>query len=402
MRMRVKICWMAMIERLTGIRMDSERLKNLLKFRRATGGCWPTPPQTLLLHAIIDPLPQAGTALQAWLKETDLDALDPGTFRLLPLLHKRYAGTPAEKQLDMRIKGVRRHAFYRSRLAASRYAPTVQALVQAGIRPMLLKGAALACGYYDDASERPMEDLDLLIEHAEVERALDTIAPFGWQPYNRAEYQVSLRDPSGFEIDLHWHLIAESWFVPGFEADLRTMEEPAIWQGMTLTKPNPSDLLFHVLVHGLKWNVIPPVRWLVDAHHILEKRGADIDWQRVLLLGERTATSEVLAETLTYAAREFALPVPATVLESLQESPRSAIARKELATRIRRPGVLGFVPLALIRHARRAPSKGFLQGWHGLAAYLSDCVGERTLPGAFSSAVRKAVRRVWRMLRGRA
>jgi hypothetical protein len=50
---------------------------------------WPDANQTLLLHAVIDDLPQAKAPLDRWLTVVDFENIDAGSQRLLPLLYSR-------------------------------------------------------------------------------------------------------------------------------------------------------------------------------------------------------------------------------------------------------------------------------------------------------------------------
>jgi hypothetical protein len=51
-------------------------------------GCWPNEPQRLLLQAALLDGDRASTASRAWCARIDLDLLDAGSLRLLPLLYR--------------------------------------------------------------------------------------------------------------------------------------------------------------------------------------------------------------------------------------------------------------------------------------------------------------------------
>ncbi|AWB33061.1 nucleotidyltransferase family protein [Orrella marina] len=45
-----------------------------------------------------------------------------------------------------------------------------------------------------------------------------------------------------------------------------------------LLRPRAADLLLHVIVHGLRTNVVAPLRWAADAAMVLQHDGDAIDW----------------------------------------------------------------------------------------------------------------------------
>ncbi|MGH7850625.1 MAG: hypothetical protein ACREOP_10035, partial [Thermodesulfobacteriota bacterium] len=55
--------------------------------RRNYGGCWPTPGQELLLRACLSTGNEASDAFLEWKASADIGAVDPGSYRLFPLLY---------------------------------------------------------------------------------------------------------------------------------------------------------------------------------------------------------------------------------------------------------------------------------------------------------------------------
>ena len=104
----------------------------------------PRPEQDLLLRAALLPDPaQAGEAYRQWAARVDLDRLDFGSLQLLPLLALRPDGTPGDGALGRQIGHVARFSWLRTQMLGRRVAPVVAALADAGLEPLLSKGAAL-------------------------------------------------------------------------------------------------------------------------------------------------------------------------------------------------------------------------------------------------------------------
>jgi hypothetical protein len=125
------------------------------------GGCWPNPAQRLLLEAALLPGERALAAYRRWRAVVDLDDIDPGSYRLLPLLAHNLAGA-ADAGLG-RARGVLRHTWSRNLTLLASAAGIVTALEDAGIPVMILKGGALAVRCYaslgrsSQAARRPSE-----------------------------------------------------------------------------------------------------------------------------------------------------------------------------------------------------------------------------------------------------
>src|SRR6185503_4889983 len=59
----------------------------------------------------------------------------------------------------------------------------LQALNRAGVNAIVLKGAALAAGIYQNIATRPMKDLDVLIRKDKLPLAEATLASLGYRPH---------------------------------------------------------------------------------------------------------------------------------------------------------------------------------------------------------------------------
>src|SRR5262245_35752063 len=107
---------------------------------RTRSGCWPIREQELLLRAALLAADAAEPALREWETAVAFDRLDPASVRLLPLLYDNLIRCGLSSPVLPRIKGVHRHAWCRNQVLFARIAETIDALENAGIRTMLLKG----------------------------------------------------------------------------------------------------------------------------------------------------------------------------------------------------------------------------------------------------------------------
>ncbi|MCA1552816.1 MAG: nucleotidyltransferase family protein, partial [Chloroflexi bacterium] len=86
-------------------------------------------------------------AREAWREyrtALDLDHIDHGSQRLLPLLYRNLLALGIDDPLLTRIKGVYRYHWLRNQLQLQFLATLLRALDESGVPVLVLKGAALA------------------------------------------------------------------------------------------------------------------------------------------------------------------------------------------------------------------------------------------------------------------
>lgn len=315
--------------------MPPDALKDKVQF---PGGCWPTAQQERLLHAALDQDTSALGAWAAWRADANIDALDQGSYRLLPLAYRNLACLGANDALMPRLKGIYRRAWYENHMLFHKRAALLSAFAATGIPTLLLKGAAVAPVYYRDYGLRPLGDFDFLVPTAQAHAALRLLDGLGFRSSERrtqtfkpvylaAVHGFPFADTEGREIDLHWHALAESC-EPDADADFWAAAQPLTLEATTTLTLSPADQLLHTCVHGVRWNPIPPMRWVADAMTIL-RAAPNLDWERLVEQTRRRRLVIQMREALGYLARAFAAPVPAPILARLQTLPVSRSERRE-------------------------------------------------------------------------
>jgi hypothetical protein len=290
--------------------------------------------QFLLLKALYPDRSGSPEYYRLWREAACFDDLDGGSFRLVPMLWKRLAQHAERDELFDRIKGIYRYTLYKNSLTLSRFRTVARALHDAGVRLMLLKGAALLLRYHVDLGARPMNDVDVLLEKGDVERAMRVLRDLGWKcaedigvgralsVYN----SIPLTGGQGFEIDLHWRIMTEF----GGKVSMRELwdaSQDVDFQGTPVRVLSPEDQIMHTCAHGVKWNTLPPIRWIPDLMTIIEADRALIDWDRLLLrTRERNLTAAVRA-CLRFVHANFAADVPSFMLDGLAAT---RVSRKEV------------------------------------------------------------------------
>lgn len=347
--------------------------------RRLTGDeClpWPTVAQDWLVRAAVGPDADVIAAFRAWRALVDVDGpMDHGSMRLLPLVCDRLRELRYDDPLMPRLKGVRRKDWTKTLMLFARTAPAVAALEAAGVRTMLIKGAPMALTIYHAVAVRPLADLDIVVRPTDAAQALRILRDLGWTAGTtiRAHelpdsYAIDLHADDGLEIDLHWHCLRET---PAAAADdwFWSTAVPFDFQGVRTLQPSPTALLLHTVIHGVRSNNEPPLRWIPDAMTIMRVRGDAIDWRALTDFAARQKLSYRLHLGLALLARTYAAPVPADVLARLNAEGISMIERIENVIclgdprRMYRP--LLFPAVDYWRFLRNEPIGSFLKGYCG-------------------------------------
>ena len=323
---------------------------------------WPTPDQLQLLRASLLRGEPAVEAWTRWKAAVDVDRLDAGSQRLLPLLAHNLQACGVRNPQLARFEGVRRYVWTANQLRVAQVAPLVRALHAAAVDTMLLKGMALLRRYYRNMGLRHMDDVDLLVRTVDVQRAVETMRAFGWRPAG-PDYDVTVVHSSGFvndagcQVDLHWRLMRESCGADDDE-ELWEHAEPEKFGDTPVRVLESSDLFLHAVAHGARWNSVPPVRWVADAVTILAVAGEAFDWRRLVASARRYSLVLPIKHALALLVEAFDTQVPAFVTAELDAHRASAFERVEQRMRESTSRWVGCFPLVLCRHVRLTRSGG--------------------------------------------
>lgn len=288
--------------------------------KKSAGSPFPNPVQELLLKAALLNDEQALAAWKAWNEKFDFMApMDYGSFRTLPLLYRKLSIISPEDKYLPKLKAAYRQAWYKNQQLIHRASECVAFLREQNIPTLILKGAALTLLYYRDPATRPMADIDMLIH---PDHARETIRLFllkGWKmsenedlEYNiRYGRAVSIRDETGFELDIHWHPFFESHGDGATEFWKNAV--PLEIGGQETLAMAPSDALLHVIVHGMRWNPEPPIRWIPDSLILMREMDPEA-WNKFLLQAEKYRVRMQLKNALEYLVTVFDAKIPDDVL----------------------------------------------------------------------------------------
>ena len=258
----------------------------------------PSLQQALLLQAATLPAAEAVAAWRQWQTSTQVDALEPDSQWLLPLLYANLRRAGVDESALRRYASVYRHNWYKNQL-----------LLRAGERvlsqepePLLLGAAALAIGYYPHLGARPIASLAVLCP--EPRRVKSSLEAAGWQlvatdPQGRLIYA----DAFGRRVAL-W-----SGLIDGrSEAGLLARAQSARLGHTPVRLLSALDQLVWVLALRDAGDNPSRLLWAADAAQILRKR-PDISLAAVLararLLEVEPATAESWRLRAAYGLAEL-------------------------------------------------------------------------------------------------
>jgi hypothetical protein len=294
-----------------------------------------TPNQELLLKAALLSGEQSIESWRTWRLSGDWEeSLDSGSYRLLPLLYINLQKQGLDDPVMGKLKGIYRQAWSKNQTLFHEMASVISRLQNAGIKTMLLKGASLSLLYYKNNGARPMADIDVLIPLKQIRPATELLQKAGWtSPVPLTDLDISyghaieLKNSRGGEFDLHWRPFNGCRDI--YEKDFWDGALPVALAGVSTLAPNPTDMLFHVIIHGVVWNPVPPIRWIADAVTLINSADYTIDWQRLISMACKHHMGLRLKTGLQYLQERFNPLIPPAVMKAVSGIPVSYLEKAE-------------------------------------------------------------------------
>ncbi len=272
-----------------------------------------------------------------------------GISHLLFTLAEGQASWPRPLADNLRDTAMAREFWEASHMRAVQ--PALDALVQAGITPVVMKGTALAYSLYASPASRTRGDTDLLVTPADLSRARQVLQDAGFTRGADAHgtlFQESWLTPSGRDlvhvIDLHW----------------QANDSPVLQQALPLegglTRTRPLSRLgdgVHALSYGdsllqqafnAKWHSdfgfflgherVTGMRrliWAYDMHLLLQAMDAE-ELESIVQRAAKVGAAPALLEAIEHAQAVLGTPVDEHLLTRLREAPADTPIMRYLRT----------------------------------------------------------------------
>lgn len=297
--------------------------------------CWPTQNQLWLLRAALLDKPQAQQAWDTWRSSVDLEqGFGRSSFRLFPLLYSQLSRWGLDDPIMSKLKAVYLKAWSENHQLFAEMAPLLAQLQHSGLNLMLLKGAPLVLLYYKNHALRPVGDIDVAVPSSRIFESVSCLRDLGWTPRFEIPrkllwrlHSIDFKSQSGLELYLHWRLFFEN-HRPDWDEESWARSERADFQGLQVRAPCPTDLLLHMIIHGLRWNPERAIRWIPDAIIILRSDKC-LEWDRFVSMVEERQLVLRIKEGLNYLKQPLDAEIPSRVLERLDGLEVTAMERME-------------------------------------------------------------------------
>lgn len=267
---------------------------------------------------------------------------------LTPLIFMQLLSQGRIKAVNPTLLSAFEHDYYCSVQAAARQEqealPVFQALNEAGVEFILLKGADLRLRVYPDPAQRPMADLDILISPRQLWQAKAVISNLGYRLYphaldprpgyrQRFGHALDFNPEEGrcLAVDLHWRILAAGDFYRLSYGSLSPKAVSLDFQGSAVWLLAPEHLLLHLCLRV--YNDRFSLFFFIDLALAISK--LNLDWS--LFLQE---TSKLHCQRPTYLillnlSRLFPWAVPGWVLDELAKYHPRWYERVALSYRMR-------------------------------------------------------------------
>jgi len=276
----------------------------------------------------------------------------------------------------------------------------LQALADARLRTLVIKGTALAYSHYAHAWLRPRLDTDLFVSRDDVGRARSVLEELGYaQPpfitgdvlMHQADYR---RDDRGVQhlCDLHWRIANPAVFadlLPFDDVVRRARPVPALSpSAMTL---DTADALLLACVHRVAHHRGDRLIWIHDVHLLvsaLDAAGA----ARFADAAQRHAVQAICADALSAARRRCGTSLPVRLEGLIDSAARNEPSRVFLRAGRRQVNTLIWDLRALRSWTDRArllrehllPPAAYIRRVYGVSSgwVLPWCYAHRAVTGA--------------------
>lgn len=308
--------------------MPSASSLDLLPLRRH----WPSERQILLLKCALSDRESAAAAWAEWNRRTTLDKATAAEVRLLSTAGARVREFDPDSPALARLKGARRYIFTRTQVTIAAARPLLAALTGAGVRVMLIKGAARVAEAPAMAAERTLRDIDILVQHDELPRALAVVEAEGWRAklaniWARdgalaerfaAQHAIGLGSPdpaASGSVDLH-HFTTQMNRNIGDDDALWTRARSATLGGVKLLVPDPTDTALVTLSHALMFSRTDKTSdWALDVAATMA--AGTMDWRRLVDMAVERQTEAFIAAPLLLLREALGLAVPDEAIDRL-------------------------------------------------------------------------------------
>lgn len=200
---------------------------------------------------------------------------------VLPILYKKLSGVEVHPLFQKALEAETRTQIVFEVMLKQETIRVLEAFMNEGIHPLLLKGTAFCYSIYPEPHLRPRTDIDLLIREHEFAEVRKTLLHLGYNEPNiltgeKANYQFPFYrvDSHGtmYQLDIHWKLSNVQFFAKLFSySELYSRRAPVSALGENAYTLSKVDSLIYTCVHlAAHHHHDERLIWLYDIHLLME------------------------------------------------------------------------------------------------------------------------------------
>ena len=226
----------------------------------------------------------------AYLDENDINIASSREHRLLAAIADRFGSKLSAHSAYVRLAGMQKLQWTRSRLAIHEAAPALRLMAGSGRNIVLFKGAGRIAVEPAAQRGRVAHDIDVLVRPNHVETAFGVLRANAWVASTGASPQyVKSRLPALHSLnffkgsfgDIDLHQAAYNVSQANAEDDIALWDRavPAQFCGVDVLAPSPADRVALAIAHG-GLDAHTHSDWLVDSAVAIF--GGEVDWPQFL------------------------------------------------------------------------------------------------------------------------
>jgi hypothetical protein len=288
---------------------------------------WPDGQTNQLLKAAFhSDMGIAAKAWRSWLETCDFDNAPWNDLRIASLAHRRLGESGLTGALAPRLMGLRRYIWSAGQLKIAAAKPLLKAFGDRNVIFMPIKGSVLLARDSLAVSDRYIADIDVLIDQASWENAVNIALSQGWSSECGLEQDIAIhrmrqthhsldlqRGTQGL-VDLHQFSLLLNRQL-GADVMLWKRAGPGTLSGIPVLLPHPSDQLAITLGHCFIFANPRTFDWVADVLATISIPA--FDW---CLFTDAIIDRELsvpAATALSYLAEELQCSIPSAVMERI-------------------------------------------------------------------------------------
>jgi hypothetical protein len=179
-----------------------------------------------------------------------------------------------------------------------------------GLDVIPLKGVYFAEEFFGHIGARVTSDIDLLIRHHDLEKAIELINTLGFSVEEEqipGHFHCSYSKPVPHSniplvVEIHWSIVKEN--TSNFDINDFWAHAKPIPGSSHIMELSPNDTFYMICLHGWRHN-LDSMRYFIDIIQVLHKYRAVIDYQEIFAMAAQHQTFKRMTRTLSIVYQEF-------------------------------------------------------------------------------------------------